>query len=235
MSARSGLEVLDEPTQAPAALIGHEVKIYGLTGKPELNGRFGRVTGISGSERVAVNIPGTGPVSLKPSNLKRLSRMGPERPAHYDDDARLSKGCDMALNKSDPCGDGDQSPLVDGHGDSPGQIIRETWANGADCNPWLSPAAYSTLFAACAHGDVLAVLAVLSKDLPKEDLERRESKLRYSPLHICVAGSRVVYGSADWPKRTYPKVAGMPTLPELVPDHCAVAKLLIERRVRTEA
>ena len=227
--SRAGREVFDEPTQAAAALVGHEVEIHGLASKPDLNGRIGRVTGVSGSERVAVNIPGTAAVALKPSNLKRLSRLGPERPAHYDEDARLAKGCDMALNKSDPCGDGDQSPLVDGC-DSPGQIVRETWANGADCNPWRCPPAYSKLFAACAHGDVLSVTVILSQDFCHNDLERRESKLRYSPLHVCVAGSRVAYGSSDWPKRK-----SMPPLPELVPDHCAVAKLLIERRARTEA
>ena len=218
----------------PSALVGFEVEIHGLAARPELNGRVGMVMGTSGNERVAVNLIGTKPIALKPRNLKRLARV-PDvpKPAHLGtDDARLAQGCDRTRNQSDPCGDGDQSPLVDGFGDSAGGQVREVWASGADFNPFLGRDLYPPFYAACAWGDEFVVRAFLSEESP--ELERRESKLRYSPLHACVAGSRVAYGSSDWPRRETLQMMGFP-LPQLVPDHCAVARLLIERRARTEA
>ena len=214
--------------EAPASLVGAKVEIHGLTGRPDLNGRIGHVTGVRG-DRVAVSMFGTGVVAIRPANLTRQSGISAHpRPTHVDDDEIIAKGCDPDINKADPCGDGDQSPLKEVVG--PGQMLREVWARGGDLNPWLSPQRYSTFFAACAWGDVLAVGALLSgqEGEPNVELERRESKLRYSPLHVIVAGSRNVYGSTDWPRRGA-------VLPEIVPDHCAVAALLIEQRANLEA
>lgn len=220
--------------EAPASLVGAEVEIHGLSGRPELNGRYGRVVGVKGTDRVAVSVLGCGELAFRPCNLKRRAMIDVmERPTHIDDDdVIIRKACDQARNDSDPSGDGDQSTLVDDL-NGPGAMLRGVWARGADLNPWLGANRYSTFFAACAWGDLLAVQALLA-DERSIDLELRESKLRYSPLHVCVAGSRVPYGSDVWPRRCPLKAMGV-TLPELVPDHCAVAKLLIERRARVDA
>ena len=223
---------VDPPSVAtPTSLVGFEVEIHGLTGRPELNGRCGMATGVKGC-RVAVSVLGAGTVALKPTNLKRRSQQSQcDMPAHIDDEERLRKGCDQERNAKDPCGDGDQSQLSEISG--PGQHLRELWARGADLNPWMDPHRYSPFFASCAWGDVLAAETFLRAARVVE-LERRESHLRYSPLHVCVAGSRMIYGSIDWPRRAAPKTMGF-NLPELVPDHCAIAKLLIEQRARVDA
>lgn len=127
------------------------------------------------------------------------------------DDARhdaLASTCDTALNAADAFGDGDQKPLLNVMKSHP---LRQLWSSSGDLFEKLgaSPCAMSPFWVACFNGDAAAVRRAVD-DARKTDtethasetseppsvstltrlLEKRESNLRYPPLHAVVAGAR---------------------------------------------
>ena len=119
-------------------------------------------------------------------------------PLQTDEDA-IAGACDETLNNSDRFGDGDQRQnLVScGHGEQ----LYQLWCRGGNLNPWSSPHRYSVFFVACAWGQLNEVEAAIRASTDrKELLERRESNLRYAPLHVAIAGSRIQPGTPTWPR-----------------------------------
>jgi hypothetical protein len=123
----------------------------------------------------------------------------------------LASTCDTALNASDAFGDGDQKPLLNVMNSHP---LRQLWSSSGDLFEKLdaSPCAMSPFWVACFNGDKDAVrravddarkadmnsthAEILSSETPEgvspltRLLEKRESNLRYPPLHAVVAGAR---------------------------------------------
>jgi len=123
----------------------------------------------------------------------------------------LASTCDTALNAFDAFGDGDQKPLLNVMNSHP---LRQLWSSSGDLFEKLdaSPCAMSPFWVACFNGDKDAVrravddarkadmnsthAEILTSETPEgvspltRLLEKRESNLRYPPLHAVVAGAR---------------------------------------------
>ena len=145
--------------------------------------------------------------------------------SQLSDEDSIAGACDTELNDSEPFGDGDQREnLVScGHGEP----LYQMWCRGGNLNPWKRPHQYSDFFVACACGQVHAVEAAISK-VSDTDLhallERRESSLRYSPLHVTAAGSRLEVGTPSWPFN-----------PSRPPAHVGVVRALLTAGARINA
>uniref|UniRef100_A0A7S0NRM5 MYND-type domain-containing protein n=1 Tax=Calcidiscus leptoporus TaxID=127549 RepID=A0A7S0NRM5_9EUKA len=143
------------------------------------------------------------------------------------DEESIASACDVALNDSEPCGDGDQRENLESCGH--GEPLYQMWCRGGNLNPWQRPHQYSDFFVACAWGQVHTVEAAVSK--VREDraarlalLERRESNLRYSPLHVAAAGSRLEASTPPWPCK-----------PSRRPEHVGVVHALLRAGARINA
>jgi hypothetical protein len=156
-----------------------------------------------------------------PSEEDVMAAMRAMPPPQSDEDA-IAGTCDVALNNSDCCGDGDQRQnLVScGHGEQ----LYQLWCRGGNLNPWSSPHQYSAFFVACAWGQLNEVEATIRASADrKELLERRESNLRYAPLHVAIAGSRIEPGTPTWPRVS------------TTPAHAAVVRALLTAGARVNA
>ncbi|CUE73533.1 zinc finger protein, putative [Bodo saltans] len=104
------------------------------------------------------------------------------------------KYCSEESSRADPCGDGDQSPLPPATTPTcESQQVRGLWAEGLDFDPRRH--SNSELFTAAYVGDPVAVRRVLDKyNKNPSDLKKlvnlRETLMRFSPLHSCIAGAR---------------------------------------------
>jgi len=132
----------------------------------------------------------------------------------------LSRTTDLARNRSDAFGDGDQSPVQacvprlgpvaarlrslparvrSGVPGSAGQDLIDVWSAGADFNPECSEMSLglSALLMAAFFGDASAVEKGIAAARARgaealtQALERRETLLRFTPLHSCTSGARV--------------------------------------------
>ena len=153
----------------------------------------------------------------------------PLHPPHSKarDDEVIAATCDVALNASDPFGDGDQTKVCP-HGNE----LEQLWARGGDLNPWQPHrrSDYSPFFVACAIGDADEVEACLATaDDLRKLIERRESNLRYAPLHVAVAGSRMEAGlPTGSPANSTPQPLGAKA------NHYKVAKALLDAGCRVD-
>ena len=78
------------------------------------------------------------------------------------------------------------------------------------------------------------VSSTSSRSLMEKLLEKRESTLRYSPLFVCICGSKETYGSDTWPSVGRNVLTGQPMCaPDI--DHAGVARALIRAGARVEA
>ena len=138
------------------------------------------------------------------------------------DEEAIAAACDLESSTSHPCGDADQSPLRPGYH---GETLYQMWARGGDLNPWARPQDYGAFFVACAHGQVDEVQTSILRAAADLQclLERRESNLRYSPLHVTVAGSRM----RDLEPYKVKAAAS--------PNYVGVARALLTAGARTEA
>lgn len=135
-----------------------------------------------------------------------LERMRTTEDARHD---ALASTCDTRLNAEDEYGDGDQRPILNL---LKGRPLRELWSSSGDLFEKLdgTPCGMSPFWVACFNGDAAAVRRHVDDcretERSKEDppssqprfpvseltrlLEKRESMLRYPPLHAVVAGAR---------------------------------------------
>ena len=133
-----------------------------------------------------------------------LERMRTTEDARHD---ALASTCDTRLNAEDEYGDGDQKPILNL---LKGRPLRELWSSSGDLFEKLdgTPCGMSPFWVACFNGDAAAVRRHVDDcretERSKEDplssrqppsaltrlLEKRESMLRYPPLHAVVAGAR---------------------------------------------
>lgn len=135
-----------------------------------------------------------------------LERMRTTEDARHD---ALASTCDTRLNAEDEYGDGDQRPILNL---LKGRPLRELWSSSGDLFEKLdgTPCGMSPFWVACFNGDAAAVRRHVDDcretERSKEDppssqprfpvseltrlLEKRESMLRYPPLHAVVEGAR---------------------------------------------
>ena len=134
-----------------------------------------------------------------------LERMRTTEDARHD---ALASTCDTRLNAEDEYGDGDQKPILNL---LKGRPLRELWSSSGDLFEKLdgTPCGMSPFWVACFNGDAAAVRRHVedcreterSKEDPSSSqppslpsltrlLEKRESMLRYLPLHAVVEGAR---------------------------------------------
>ena len=135
-----------------------------------------------------------------------LERMRTTEDARHD---ALASTCDTRLNAEDEYGDGDQKPILTLLKGIP---LRELWSSSGDLFEKLdgTPCGMSPFWVACFNGDAAAVRRHIddcrqterskrSKEDPPSSqppseltrlLEKRESMLRYPPLHAVVEGAR---------------------------------------------
>jgi ankyrin repeat protein len=135
-----------------------------------------------------------------------LERMRTTEDARHD---ALASTCDTRLNAEDEYGDGDQKPILNLLKGIP---LRELWSSSGDLFEKLdgTPCGMSPFWVACFNGDAAAVRRHIddcrqterskrSKEDPPSSqppseltrlLEKRESMLRYPPLHAVVKGAR---------------------------------------------
>ena len=128
------------------------------------------------------------------------------------DDPVVRSACDVAANKLDIYGDGDQSSLGGGPG-CPAWALQQYWAAGGTLDV-LGPRikSYSAVFRAAAWGDHRELSAILDsygtvfgdgdeKSGAIEDggnsekmraIELRHSSVRFSALHVCVFGNKLM-------------------------------------------
>ena len=83
------------------------------------------------------------------------------READGSNDPVIRRACDVEMNRNDPRGDGDQSPLS-GFPGSPGSDLEMLWGCGGNFNPFERPDRYSTFLKNCAWGDAREVEATLA-------------------------------------------------------------------------
>ena len=162
-----------------------------------------------------------------PSRADLEKMMAQLAASQLSDEESIAGACDTARNDSDPYGDGDQREnLVScGHGEP----LYQMWCRGGNLNPWQRPNQYSTFFTACACGQLGEVEAAIRKAGGDSQalhalLERRVSSLRYSPLHVAAAGSRLVAGTPTWPSK-----------PKEQPTHVSVVRALLTAGARINA
>eukprot|EP00658_Telonema_sp_P-2_P075990 TRINITY_DN6589_c0_g1_i1.p1 TRINITY_DN6589_c0_g1~~TRINITY_DN6589_c0_g1_i1.p1 ORF type:complete len:324 (+),score=62.84 TRINITY_DN6589_c0_g1_i1:161-1132(+) len=114
-----------------------------------------------------------------------------------------AKYCNAKKNASDMCGDGDQTLLPQIRSvtcDS--QKLRAAWASGLDFNPRVFN--NTELFKKAYLGDDKGVKRILdaikSSSEKKDTANFRETHMRFSPLHSCIAGARgkEVHGGGDF-------------------------------------
>ncbi len=166
--------------------------------------------------------------------------------ADGSDDPVIQRSCNVALNKADRYGDGDQTSLSCKPGD-PGCDLEAYWSTGGNFDPFGAAARaglqYSPLLRAAAWGNVSEVQAVLdvctenegvledgtavakkkSKKKLRHLLELRESSLRVTPLYACIVGARHMVENDprvrfSWPHR--------PAREEI--DHVKCAEILLK-------
>ena len=135
-----------------------------------------------------------------------LERMRTTEDARHD---ALARTCDTRLNAEDEYGDGDQRPILNL---LKGRPLRELCSSSGDLFEKLdgTPCGMSPFWVACFNGDAAAVRRHIddcrqterskrSKEDPPSSqppseltrlLEKRESMLRYLPLHAVVEGAR---------------------------------------------
>jgi hypothetical protein len=110
----------------------------------------------------------------------------------------LSRSTDLARNRADPFGDGDQSSVQAGMPGTPGQDLIEVWSSGADFNPVEMPEGLTTLLKAAFLGDAavvekeVAAVRARGTEALAQALERRETLLRFTPLLSCLSGARAM-------------------------------------------
>ena len=123
---------------------------------------------------------------------ENLNRSLEEETVHDPSFAIIRQMCNESVNRSDPFGNGDQSPVpmsMDPRGKM--QQLRTMWASGADFNPRSPFAKSSKFFNACFEGNEVAVEKAIKESTNKFELmNRRETLMRFSPLLSCIAGAR---------------------------------------------
>ena len=164
------------------------------------------------------------------------------READGSNDPVIRRACEVEMNRNDPRGDGDQSPLS-GFPGSPGADLEMLWGCGGNFNPFERPDRYSVFLKCCAWGDAREVEAMLALATDAEAreklLETRESNLRFNALRACITGARNKPGTfspADarcggWPLDG----AARSRLEREPPNHPRVAELLLAAGARLDA
>eukprot|EP00571_Detonula_confervacea_P014415 CAMPEP_0172302324 /NCGR_PEP_ID=MMETSP1058-20130122/4040_1 /TAXON_ID=83371 /ORGANISM="Detonula confervacea, Strain CCMP 353" /LENGTH=587 /DNA_ID=CAMNT_0013012749 /DNA_START=116 /DNA_END=1879 /DNA_ORIENTATION=- len=163
----------------------------------------------------------------------------------------LLAGTDVDMNDADPYGDGDQSPVSVGgeesadimsrfremagpsHGgefdkaEPARQVIRELWSAGGDLESYLKFGGFSSFATSCCLGDSKAVKRAIKGTVEGDErvhlLERRESGMRFTPLLLCIAISKV---------RGY--VCQITGAREADMDHLGVVKILLLHGARPD-
>lgn len=108
----------------------------------------------------------------------------------------VAAACDVELNKSDDCGDGDQS-LLRHHGpqDATAQALKNVWGAGGDFLVALAQDRLSVCMKAAALGDTKTVEEQIAKanaegaEAISQLLERRETLPRFTPLDGAIMGA----------------------------------------------
>jgi hypothetical protein len=117
----------------------------------------------------------------------------------YDQIMRMvaESGTNIQLNKEDPYGDGDQSPLKGKRADR----LRTVWAAGGDFYRCAESNQLSEFGMACFVGHIAIVQRLLATvtGVEKERLiERRETICRKTPLLMCIVGMRSCCHKGHW-------------------------------------
>ncbi len=108
----------------------------------------------------------------------------------------VAAACDVELNKSDDCGDGDQSLLHHrGPQDATAQALKNVWGAGGDFLAALAQDRLSVCMKAAALGETKTVEEEIAKAKAKgaeamfKLLERRETLVRFTPLDGAIMGA----------------------------------------------
>ena len=204
----------------PAAAVKQQEKVPDKLEKPAK--RKEKLEKPKKKQAAAIEAQGSTPTVA--ANERDFKRKAAEhvRKHTVPDDQAIAAACSPEL-QADPQGDGDQSPLRPGyHGES----LYQMWARGGNLNElWSTPQQFSQFFVACAHGQLEAVQAGILNEAGADRhrlLETRESNLRYSPVHMTVAGARM-HDIEPYKVRAWS------------PDYLGVMRALLAAGARTEA
>mmetsp|Transcript_12518 Transcript_12518/g.31525 ORF Transcript_12518/g.31525 Transcript_12518/m.31525 type:complete len:184 (+) Transcript_12518:82-633(+) len=139
----------------------------------------------------------------------------------------VEAGTNVEQNDRDPCGDGDQTPLLGTELESKRQILRNLFASGADIHFYTTGDGLTDFAYNCVKGDTKAVEKALKQASPEslvELLEYRQTSMRLSSLLLAVALSK---HKAHVARGSNCDVAGM--------DHVGVVRTLIRFGARPGA
>lgn len=134
---------------------------------------------------------------------------------------KRSKTTNINLNKNNPFGDGDQTPILNKYKQ---QFLRLQSLEGGDIQECLQNQKLTPFAFLIIQGNKPGVVKMLSKvngNAKRQLLERRETFLRYSPLHLAVIGARVVASGSALGSNT--------------PDHVGVVRELLKAGARVDS